>query len=504
MSSRSVHSGQRESSASGPRGLLRIVGTIVVALSALSQEYGSGINFVVPHSLGKYPATEGLVPLAILVAGLLLIPQVALFSRYATVMPRAGSSYVWLTRSLGPTMGFAVAFLWLIGLCGSIGFVAYAGATFVNNTLHSLGVHSLWAVSPYGRLAIGMGSIWSLAALHCVGVKRYGHFIYVVGGIVVVAAVIVIATGFAAPPTHSVKTLEHVANIQIQGAHSHPSPVAFFATVSLFVFAYGGLSGGTSLGAEVINPSRSMPRGIVGGWLSAVVLYTLVAFALFHAMPWWAALPVLHSGHGYLLTVPSLIGLLVARPVAIALNVLTAIIVIKTIAPQLLCASRFLYAWAEDGFITRRIQSTNRAHAPVVAIVLAAAIGNLFLLDAIFSGWAIGVIVRALSLVLTFAMLGVGILFLSWVSAQRRKRPYSDDLTEGRGIKVMAFLAILIGAPLMALVLQEAGKPWYFQPWFQVAATIAISLVLSGWARSRHATRYGDEFAAQFLRIPAE
>src|SRR6056297_601401 len=105
-------------------GLTRAVGAMVVALSALSQEYGSGINFVMPHSLARYPGAEGLVPLAMLVAGLILIPEVVLFSRYSSIMPRAGSTYVWLTRGLGPEVGFAVAFIWFAGVCGAIGFLA--------------------------------------------------------------------------------------------------------------------------------------------------------------------------------------------------------------------------------------------------------------------------------------------------------------------------------------------------------------------------------------------
>src|SRR5579885_1864928 len=101
-------------------GLVRAVGAVVVALSAVAQEYGSGINFVMPHSLETYPGAESLVPLAMLAAGLVLLPQVVLFARYSIAMPRAGATYVWLTRGLGPYAGFAVAFLWFVGICGAI------------------------------------------------------------------------------------------------------------------------------------------------------------------------------------------------------------------------------------------------------------------------------------------------------------------------------------------------------------------------------------------------
>jgi amino acid transporter len=49
-------------------------------------------------------------------AGILLLPKVILFMRFSRVIPRAGSTYVWLTRSLSLPVGFVVAFLWFIGV----------------------------------------------------------------------------------------------------------------------------------------------------------------------------------------------------------------------------------------------------------------------------------------------------------------------------------------------------------------------------------------------------
>ncbi len=485
-------------------GLVRVTGAIVVALSALSQEYGSGINFVVPHGLGRYPGVDNLVPLAILVAGLLLIPQVALFSRFSRIMPNAGSSYVWLTRTLGATPGFAVAFIWFIGLCGAMGFVAYVVATFLHNTFLSFGVAVPWLQSAAGHLVVGLVSIWTLAVLHCTGVKRYGYFVYVVGTLVFVAASIIVFTGFTTAPHVFLAKLSALSGVKPHPVVAHPAPQSFFAVVALFIFAYGGLSGGASLAGETANPTHSMPRGIIGGWALALILYTLVAYSLFHAVPWWSAKAALKGGHGYLLTVPSLIGLLVSTPVAIFLNVLISAIVIKTLAPQILSASRFLYAWAEDGFITRTMQSTNRTHAPAAAIIVAAVIGSLFLVDAVFSGWAIGVAVRSESLILTFMMLGIGVLRLSVSPEQRRARYFGQALTSGWFIKAIAVAAVLIGLPLMILVSYTAGHAWYLEPWAQVLIAIAVAIILSVYAHLRHRRENLGKFHLKFLRIPEE
>jgi basic amino acid/polyamine antiporter, APA family len=485
------------------RGLVRAVGVVVVALSAVAQEYGSGINFVMPHSLESYPGIEGLVPLAILVAGIVLIPQVVLFARYSVVMPRAGAIHVWLTRGLGPYAGFAIAFLWFVGICGAIGFLAYATGTFIGDAAHASGFATPWFTTHVGHLATGLAAIWLLTALHVSGVRNYGYLIYAAGVLVLAAALIVIVAGFAAAPASAVAKISAVAGIHATYRPSHPSVAAFVSVIGLLMFAYGGLDASTSLAGEVTDARRNMPRGIVAGWAIALVLYTLVSYALFHAVPWWTALPIVESGHGYLLTTPALVGLLTPRPIDVFLNVLVAIVVVKTIAPQLLDASRFVFSWAQDGFVPERLAGTNAAHAPAAAVMLAAAIGSVFLVDAVFAGWQIGVAVRAISIALVFGGLGLATLLLAWWPSWRRMREFAPPSTRGAFVKVMASCAVVIGAILTVSVAHERGTAWYLQPWFQLAVAIFLSLALALRAHRRTALQGGD-FSARFRTPPPQ
>lgn len=474
----------------------------MVALSALSQEFGSGINYLVPQGLGQYPGVQNLVPLAIFVAGLLFIPHVSMFCRYTRIMPHAGSVYVWLTRTLGPFTGFITSFIWFIGLCGSTGFVSYVCATFVGNTLHSLGLPFMWAETPLGHLSVGLAVIWSLALLHCTGVRQYGRFLYVASGCILAAVIIIVFTGFSTAPDMAVRIFGEITGIDAVPRQANPSIMQFFSVVALFTFAYGGLSGGSSLGGETVNPSSAMPRGIVMGWALALVSYTLVAFALFHAVHWWIAVPVLESGYGHLLTAPSLIGLLSYQPVAVFLNVLTSIVVIKTVAPQLLCLSRFLYAWSEDGFAPQALQTTNRFHTPARAVVVSGLLASVFLVQSVFSSWAIGVAMRALSIMLTSVMLGMGILVLCRGGRMAQARSFAGALSSGIAIRVMAVAAIVVGTVLIAFVIHQPEKSWYFQPWFQVFVSIGIALALARHAMKRHGRKLRGDFRSRFLEVP--
>ncbi|MGB6489040.1 MAG: APC family permease [Steroidobacteraceae bacterium] len=484
-------------------GLVRAVGVVVVALSAVAQEYGSGINFVMPHSLESYPGAEGLVPLAMLVAGIVLIPQVVLFVRYSIVMPRAGATYVWLTRGLGPYAGFALAFLWFVGICGAIGFLAFATGTFLGDAAHATGSATQWFTTHIGHLATGLAAIWLLTALHVSGVKNYGYLIYAAGVLVFVAAAIVIAAGFTASPASAVAKISAAAGIQVVPRPSHPSAAAFISVIGLLMFAYGGLDASTSLAGEVTDARRNMPRGIVAGWAIALVLYTLVSYALFHAVPWWTALPIVESGHGYLLTTPALVGMLTPRAVNVFLNVLVAVVVVKTIAPQLLDASRFLFAWAQDGFIPEQLAGTNAAHAPAAAVVVSAFIGSIFLVDATFGGWQIGVALRAISIALVFGGLGLATVLLAWWRSWRGVREFAPECTRGAFVKGMAVCAVLIGVILAVSVINVRGTAWYLQPWFQLAVGILLSMTLAFRAH-RRAISQGGDFYARFRTAPPQ
>jgi hypothetical protein len=75
------------------------------------------------------------------------------------------------------------------------------------------------------------------------------------------------------------------------------------------VFAYAGLGAGPALGGEVRQAEKKVPLGIMWGWLVALVLFTAVATALFHAAPWWAVVGLIKAGKTSYATAPGLIGL---------------------------------------------------------------------------------------------------------------------------------------------------------------------------------------------------
>lgn len=487
-----------------PIRLAKVVGVLAILASGVSQEYGSGINYVLVNSLGTYPDVKWLVPIAMVVAGIVLLPKVVMFMRFARVMPRAGSTYVWLARSLNLPVGFAVAFLWFIGVGGSMGFLAFSFASFLASTFDSLGLAGGWAVTPTGHIVLGLVLIWVVFGLHYTGVRNYGTFVTVILGIVLVAAAIVVVYGFTTSQETFLKSAAQVlGSTPSAPATQVPSMGSFISVVTLFMFAYGGLTASTSLGGEARDATRTMPRGIFLAWLTAFVLFSVVSLALFHAVPWWTVETLVKSKHAELATTPGLIGMVAPHAVAALVNFLVMLIVGKTVAPDMMDCSRYLFAWAQDGLLPAAFLHTAKSKAPDVALFTAGILGSLFLVEATFFGWSIGVALRSVTLVVVFGMLGIGVLNMRFNKAFH-DRPWAAEITRHSDIVVAAVLAIIIALVLLSSVLVVPGTPFLLQPTTQAVVGVIIAVVLYRWAAAGAKQRGKDIYALAREQLPAE
>ncbi len=483
--------------------LTKSVGLLAIVASAVAGEYGAGINFVAVQALGVYPAARGLVPLAMLVTGLLLVTKTHLFARFSAVLPRSGSAYVWIARTLGMPAGFVVSFLWWLSVTAAMGFIAFAFSSFLSEAISGLGLPGAVLLTSAGRLVLGLGAIWTIFAIHAFGVHNYGRFVSVLLGLIIATAAIIVIYGFATPPAHFVALAASRAHIAIiPPAHDQPGSFgAFLSVCTLFVFAYGGISAAPALGGEARDAARVMPRGVVLGWGVALVLYTLVSFALFHAAPWWAITALIAGKHTTLATAPGLVGLLAPHWLGVALEFAVALIVGKTLGPQMMTTSRLVFAWGQDGMLPAVFGQTSARRVPLAALLLTAGLASLFLVQSVAIGWALGVVIRAFSLLLIWLLLAVGALRLAGQGA--RAPAWAGGLGREPAVIAAAVVSVLVTLVLIAsiAVLPHTALP--FQPLFQsaIAALVAIGLLVR--ARSRAAAR-GDTLAIIAARIPVE
>jgi amino acid transporter len=485
--------------------LAKAVGVLAVTASAVCAEYGAGINFVSTQSLGVYPGIQGLVPLAMFVTGILMLPKTWLFVIFSRVMPRAGSKYVWIARTVGVPAGFLVTFTWWATGPAGAGVLAFAFGTFLGQSVvgfaPSVGAALL---SPLGHLACGLAAIWLTYAVNAYGVHRYGLFVTVLMFVIVAVALTICAIGFATPSATFVAAASRMAKVALAPPAAPPAASAFdfVAVCSLFVFAYAGLGAGPALGGEIDDAPKRLPLGIIYGFILALVLFTAVAAALFNAAPWWAITGLMHAGKANYATAPGLVGLVAPGWLSALLNFLVAIIVGKTLAPGFMVGSRFAFAYGQDRLLPRVFAETNRHKVPLAGLILHAVLSSLFLLQAVYVGWAMGVAVRSIAVLLVWLAIAVGMLNLRWHSRWHQAEWASAILAQPLAVAT-AIVSILIAVPLMLSIAIVPNTALIFQPLFQGAVVVAIGLVML-WIAHAHARGRGDSFGAIAARLPLE
>ncbi len=469
--------------------LAKSLGVVAIACSALTHEYGATINYAATNSLGVYPAIQGLVPWAMLAAGVALIPKVFLYARFSRVMPRAGSIYVWMGRTLSLPVSFVLCFLDWIGLTAAMGFIAYVFGTFLGQALIGAGVPAGAALlTPIGHLLIGLALLWSFFAAHVRGVHIYGRLVTVLAGLIIAAVIVIVLYGFGTGPDHfiALATARTGVHLQPPSNPAPPSVSAFAAVTFLFIAAYGGLTGAPALGGEARNATRTVPVGLWLGWLSALILYTAVAAALFHAVPWWATLGLINGKASALATAPGLISVVAPSVVGTCLNVAVAIIVGKTAMPQMMVCSRLIFGFAQDHLMPATFVHTSKGKAPDHALLLSAGVASVFLVQSIFGGWAIGIVIRSFTVLLMLAFVAIGALNLR-LNRRFRGIAWAEAIGAGVTMMVMAVLAIAIAVWLLSAGLIVPNTHWFLQPLFQgvVAACIALCIYAAALRRAR-------------------
>ncbi|WP_054836990.1 APC family permease [Metallosphaera hakonensis] len=405
-----------------PYKLAKIVGPVVIMASAVSQEYGAGINAVAIQSIGSYPAVLGLVPLIMFITGLLMLPKVFMYQRFGGVASKSGGQYVWISRTTSPELGFIVHFLYWIGIVSAMGFIGFTVGSTLASTLVSLGITAgSWFSTFLGHIILGLTLIWGFFLIHYSGVKSYGVLVIILFGLILLAAVISIAVGFITP--NSVYTHYLSSQVFKGSIPSYPTPQlsysAFFGTITLFIFAYAGISAAPLLGGEARNPKRDMPRGIMYAWIIALILFSLVSLAIFHIISGQQVLSLIRSKDSYYATIPGIINIAEPSLLGALFSVIVTVIIAKTIVPELLTSSRTLFAWGEDRILPGIFTHTTRFKSPDFALFVSALFASLYLVYTTSVGVS-AVDVRSLSVIIEMMALGSGVLLVSRKKEKKR------------------------------------------------------------------------------------
>ena len=236
-------------------GLKKQLGLLDVFSVAAGAMISSGL-FVLPAI--AFAKAGPAVILSYLFASILILPSVLSKAELATAMPRAGGTYFYIERSLGPIWGLFSGFAGWFSLALKSAFAVVGMAILIEVVLQLVLPTQL---EPWHLKTIAVLCCLGFTALNIISVKHTSKLqVLLVGTLLAILAFFVVSGSGA------------VEAVRYRGFLEKGWP-AVLATVGLVFISFGGLTKAASIAEEVKQPGKNLPFGMVSAWLVVTVFY---------------------------------------------------------------------------------------------------------------------------------------------------------------------------------------------------------------------------------------
>jgi basic amino acid/polyamine antiporter, APA family len=325
--------------------LARQLGLFDVTMLVMGGIVGSGI-FINPYVVAQRVHTPALILAAWILGGVVGVGGAFIWAELAARLPEVGGQYAYLREAYHP----AVAFLygWVLLLVIQTGGMAAVSITFAKYFVELTGVQARDWIVATAALVI-------LTLINCFGVKTGGRTQSALMVIKIVAISALVIAGLAFTGRHVTVTTATAREWSLS---------SFGAAMVPVLFAYGGWQTANFVAAEVQEPRKNLPRGLLLGVLGVVVLYLGVN---------WVCLRSLSPQALAATNTPAtaVMRMALGQRGAMFIAAAIAISTLGFLSQSILTAPRVYFAMAEDGLFFRAIAWLDpRTRVPVVAIVL--------------------------------------------------------------------------------------------------------------------------------------
>jgi basic amino acid/polyamine antiporter, APA family len=325
--------------------LARKLGLFDATMLVMGGIIGSGI-FINPYVVAQQVHTPALILGAWIFGGIIGVGGAFIWAELAATLPEVGGQYAYLREAYHPAIAFLYG--WALLLVIQTGGMAAVSITFARYFLELTGTHAPdWIVAAF--------ALATLTVINCLGVKTGGRTqsALMVTKIAAIAALVVMGWMFAG---------KHVATTS--AAERSWSITAFGAAMVPVLFAYGGWQTANFLAAEVREPKKNLPRGLLLGVLGVVVLYLAVNWVCVRALGPQALAATSTPA-------TAVMRLAIGQRGATFIAAAIAISTLGFLCQSILTGPRVYFAMADDGLFFRAVAWLDpRTRVPVVAIVL--------------------------------------------------------------------------------------------------------------------------------------
>ncbi len=334
------------------RTLLRIVGSGFGVAVIIGGTIGVGI-LRMPGVVAAQLQNFWLILAVWILGGLYCLLGSFSIIELATMAPHAGGFYHYARLAFGDFAGFAVGWADWTVKCAASAYIAVTLGEYLILLFPGL------PASPY---VIGIASLAGLALLQWGGLRTSSRVQEFTSSVKALSFLLLVGASFwfgrGLPVNHE---LPYGQVTFLSWTWALPLVVAFQAVI----VTYDGYYGAIYFAEEDRNPSRNLPRSMIGGILLILAIYLLVNLALLYA------LPVSEIATSKLPAAAAAERILGSRS-SLWIILLAIISIIPLLNALLLMGTRVLFGLSRDGLFLASASDVSQGGTPRVAMAFSA------------------------------------------------------------------------------------------------------------------------------------
>lgn len=192
--------------------------------------------------------------IGLLIAAIVAYGNATSSAQLAAQYPSSGGTYVYGRERLGAWPGFFAGWSFVVGKTASCAAMALTFAAYI--------------APPEWQKAVAVGVVVVLTIVNCLGVHRTAAATKVIVALVLAVLAFVVVAGLSSGD---------VDPIRLAPAHAPADAYAVLQSAGLLFFAFAGYARIATLGEEVRDPVRTIPRAIVVALGGALAVYAVLA-----------------------------------------------------------------------------------------------------------------------------------------------------------------------------------------------------------------------------------
>jgi APA family basic amino acid/polyamine antiporter len=292
------------------------------------------------------------------------------YAELVTKYPQAAGASLYVNKAFrSPALTFFITICMLSANMAAVGSLASGFVRYFSG-LVGLPEDAIWAATGIALAFVAVITIVNLIGItESVVANVVMTFIEITGLlIVIVIGVIALVEGVGDPA------------VLVQFNTDGSAVLAVLAGVSLAFFAMTGFENAANVAEETIDPSRAFPRALIGGMLTAGIVYVLVSIAAALAVP----ISTL-AGNTLLEVIRADLFFIPASIMLVVFGVIAMIAISNTTLVTVVAQARILYGMAREDVVPAVFAKVHPVRrSPYVALLFGAAVvGALLVVGAI-------------------------------------------------------------------------------------------------------------------------